>query len=148
MKQRSALIVSAMLTAFVLVVVGGLVANLTQSGSRTTQATEQAVPATRPLEAENTLTDPISASSASAITTNVTTISQDQAIQVASAYLGGGTVMSVELEQERGMQAYAVEFRDGSEVYVDAITGEVMAAERDHHDDTEYDHAEHDDDDD
>jgi uncharacterized membrane protein YkoI len=56
-------------------------------------------------------------------------ISQDQAIQSAQAYLGGGTVKSVTLRDENGAQTYEVQFSDDSKVYVDAITGVVVYAE-------------------
>ncbi|WP_287156373.1 PepSY domain-containing protein [Chloroflexus sp.] len=55
-------------------------------------------------------------------------ISEDQAIAAAVAYLGGGTVREVEREYEHGVDAYEVKFSDGSEVYVDAYTGQVVYA--------------------
>ncbi|NTW01761.1 MAG: peptidase [Oscillochloris sp.] len=64
-------------------------------------------------------------------TTTATTqlISQDQAIQVAQAYLGGGTVKSVSLRDEKGAQTYQVQFSDDSKVYVNARSGKVVYAE-------------------
>jgi uncharacterized membrane protein YkoI len=56
-------------------------------------------------------------------------ITQEQAIQIASAYLGGGTVVKAERENERGIDVYEVEFADGSEIYVDAVTGQVAYAQ-------------------
>jgi uncharacterized membrane protein YkoI len=56
-------------------------------------------------------------------------ISQDQAIQAAQAYLGGGSVKSVQLQQDNGGQTYQVLFSDNSKVYVDAISGQVVYAE-------------------
>ncbi|MBX0328661.1 PepSY domain-containing protein [Oscillochloris sp. ZM17-4] len=56
-------------------------------------------------------------------------ISQDQAIQSAQAYLGGGTVKSVNLQDDNGAQTYQVQFSDDSKVYVDAISGQVVYAE-------------------
>lgn len=55
-------------------------------------------------------------------------ITAEQAVQVASAYLGGGTAISAKLEREHGVLAYEVEFADGSEVYVDAGTGQAAYA--------------------
>lgn len=55
-------------------------------------------------------------------------ISEDQAIAAAVAYLGGGTVKKVKREYEHGVDAYEVKFSDGSEVYVDAYTGQVVYA--------------------
>jgi uncharacterized membrane protein YkoI len=56
-------------------------------------------------------------------------ISQDQAIQAAQAYLGGGTVKSVNLQDDNGAKTYVIQFADDSKVYVDAITGVVVYAE-------------------
>jgi uncharacterized membrane protein YkoI len=56
-------------------------------------------------------------------------ITQEQAIQIASAYLGGGTVVKAERENERGIDVYEIEFADGSEIYVDAVTGQVAYAQ-------------------
>lgn len=55
-------------------------------------------------------------------------ISQDQAIEVATSYLGGGAVVRVELNDEHGSVVYEVQFQDGSRVYVDAGTGQVVYA--------------------
>ncbi|MGQ9775284.1 PepSY domain-containing protein [Chloroflexus sp.] len=55
-------------------------------------------------------------------------ISEDQAIAAAVAYLAGGTVEKVKREYEHGVDAYEVKFSDGSEVYVDAYTGQVVYA--------------------
>ncbi|MFN3373612.1 MAG: PepSY domain-containing protein [Chloroflexus sp.] len=55
-------------------------------------------------------------------------ISPDQAVAAATAYLGGGTVVEVEREYEHGVDVYEVKFSDGSEVYVDAYTGQIAYA--------------------
>ncbi len=55
-------------------------------------------------------------------------ISPDQAVAAATAYLGGGTVVKVEREYEHGVDVYEVKFSDGSEVYVDAYTGQIAYA--------------------
>ncbi|MCS6888326.1 PepSY domain-containing protein [Chloroflexus sp.] len=67
-------------------------------------------------------------------------ISQEQAIAAATAYLGGGAVAKVEREHEHGVDAYEVKFTNGSEVYVDAYSGQVVYAkvkttEQEDHDD-------------
>ncbi|EFO81000.1 Propeptide PepSY amd peptidase M4 [Oscillochloris trichoides DG-6] len=56
-------------------------------------------------------------------------ISQEQAIQSAQAYMGGGTVQSVQLQQDQGAQTYVITFSDGSKIYVDALNGQVVYAE-------------------
>lgn len=59
-------------------------------------------------------------------------VSSEQAVAAATAYLGGGTVVEVEREYEHGVDVYKVKFNDGSEVYVDAYTGQVVYAEVEH----------------
>ncbi len=56
------------------------------------------------------------------------TISPDAAASAAVAYLGGGTVVRVELEEEHGALVYEVRFANDSRVYVDAYTGSVVYA--------------------
>jgi uncharacterized membrane protein YkoI len=82
-------------------------------------------------------------------------VSREQAIQAAISYVGGGTVREAELEREDGRQVYEVAFANGSEVYVDAQSGQVVYAELSsrpereerEHDDEEYEeYEEHDDD--
>lgn len=70
----------------------------------------------------------------------VAPIDEATAIQIATAYLGGGTVRDVERENKRGMLVYEVKFTDGSKIYVDAASGQVAYArvrggEEDHDDD-------------
>lgn len=55
-------------------------------------------------------------------------ISAEQAAEVALAYHGSGTVRTTELERERGVLVYEVKLNDGSEIYVDATTGQVVYA--------------------
>ena len=56
-------------------------------------------------------------------------ITQDQAVQSAQAYLGGGVMKSVSLQDDNGAKTYVVQFTDDSKVYVDAINGVVVYAE-------------------
>ena len=55
-------------------------------------------------------------------------INEDQAIAAAVAYMGGGTVAKVKREYEHGVDVYEVKFADGSKVYVDAYSGQVVYA--------------------
>jgi uncharacterized membrane protein YkoI len=55
-------------------------------------------------------------------------ISPEQASAAALAYVGGGTVERVELEQEHGQLVYEVRFIDDSRVYLDPATGRVLYA--------------------
>lgn len=72
-------------------------------------------------------------------------ISGEQAAQLAIAYRGGGEVDEVERDEEDGLQVYEVKFRDGSKVYVDAASGQVVYARiqqgggEDEHDDEHED---------
>ncbi len=56
-------------------------------------------------------------------------ISQELAMQSAQAYMRGGDVQSVQLQQDQGVQTYVVIFGDGSKIYVDALNGHVVYAE-------------------
>lgn len=71
-----------------------------------------------------------------------TTISPDAAASAAVAYLGGGTVVKVELEEEHGALVYEVRFANDSRVYVDAYSGSVVYAkvESGSNDDANDDH--------
>ncbi|WP_028459502.1 PepSY domain-containing protein [Chloroflexus sp. Y-396-1] len=62
-------------------------------------------------------------------------INADQAIAAAVAYMGGGTVAEVKREYEHGVDVYEVKFTDGSEVYVDAYSGQVVYAKVKNNDD-------------
>jgi uncharacterized membrane protein YkoI len=55
-------------------------------------------------------------------------ITAEQAVAAARAYVGGGTVERVELEEEHGQLVYEVRFTNDSRVYVDAVTGAVVYA--------------------
>jgi hypothetical protein len=156
MKQSSALILAAVVTAFVLVVVGGVTATLMQPAPAQTAPvppTAQPVPAEQSAPAEQAVTTEQPAPAEP--------VSREQAIQAATEYVGGGTVREAELEREDGRQVYEVKFANGSEVYVDAQSGQVVYAELssrpahernedeeyDDHDDDEYEeYEEHDDD--
>ncbi len=95
----------------------------------------------------NTIAAPVAAGGAA--------ISSDQAIAAATAYLGGGQVVKVEREREHGADVYEVKFSDGSEVYVDAVSGQIVYAKirstsgetqtNDHDDDHDDDKKEDDD---
>ncbi|NOK63358.1 MAG: peptidase [Chloroflexi bacterium AL-W] len=191
MKQRTAFIITIALTAFILVLVGGVTASLTQSNTVQGQATVAPTgtplpPQPTPVAPTTATADTISADRAAVIAldaaagsrltqtpelvnfegvvvyevlldqgsiyvdaqtgtilhngvavppVNVSApdsqgeVSREQAIQVAIEYAGGGDVHEVELENERGRRVYEIELTDGSEIYVDATTGQVVYAE-------------------
>lgn len=184
MNQRKALIVSAAITAFVLVIIGGLAARLSMtSPAQPVEAAPVAAPAevasagAIPAGAPVPVTYPVSADQAAQVALNAepgTSLTADpvlvnfegtvayevaldrgnvyvdagsaailfdgaalppepvtaeQAAAAAQAYVGGGEVTEVERENERGADVFAVEFADGSEVYVDVASGQVVYAE-------------------
>jgi uncharacterized membrane protein YkoI len=185
MKQSSALILAAIVTAFVLVVVGGVTATLMQPAPAQTAPTTQSAPAEQnaptqpaPADATTITTDRAAllaldategaqlsgtpelvsfegttayevilnqgkvyvdaqtgdvlhngAAPAVPATAPAEPVSREQAIQAATEYVGGGTVREAELEREDGRQVYEVKFANGSEVYVDAQSGQVVYAE-------------------
>lgn len=55
-------------------------------------------------------------------------ISEQQAKEIAISYVGGGTIEDVDTEDEYGIWVYEVEFTNGSKVYVDVTTGQVVYA--------------------
>lgn len=55
-------------------------------------------------------------------------ITAEQAAAAARAYVGGGSVERVELEEEDGRLVYEVRFTNDSRVYVDAVSGAVVYA--------------------
>ncbi len=81
-----------------------------------------------------------------ALPTRTGEISREDAIRIATEYANGGTVSEVELNSERGARVYEVEFTNGSEVYVDVVTGRVAYAqlrgdgERDDHHEEEHEY--------
>lgn len=58
------------------------------------------------------------------------TLTQDQAVQVAVAYMGGGTPVGLKLGHDNGALLYDVVFDDGNQVVVNATTGQVIASTR------------------
>jgi len=121
MKQSSALILAAIVTAFVLVVVGGVTATLMQPAPAQTAPTTQGAPTAQPVPAEQAAPAEQPAPAEP--------VSREQAILAATEYVGSGTVREAELEREDGRQVYEVTFANGSEVYVDAQSGQVVYAE-------------------
>lgn len=56
-------------------------------------------------------------------------ISPEQAASIARTYAGLGTVRKVELDNDHGVPVYEVVLTDGSKVYVDRATGQVVYAQ-------------------
>jgi uncharacterized membrane protein YkoI len=69
------------------------------------------------------------AESADAIPTGTPAITAEAAQKTAEAYLNAGTAVKVELDDENGQLVYSVEFANGTEVKVDAMTGSVLSTE-------------------
>lgn len=180
MNQRTALIVAAALTAFVLVTLGGLAGRMGEAVAPTAAPTLAAATAgmTGPptldpavdealrkreatyqtalaeagarLEAANAEIARANAQIAQATAdrqrlqeqlgqaqpqaaqgpaaSSTAPVSPEQAAQAAQTYRGGGQVGEVHLEREHGVAAFEVKFTDGSTVYVDAGTGQVIYA--------------------
>lgn len=56
-------------------------------------------------------------------------VERDRAVEIAREYVGGGEVVQVQQERKYGTVVLEVEFRHGSEVYVDMQSGRVLYAE-------------------
>jgi len=61
--------------------------------------------------------------------TGTPAITAEAAQQTAEAYLNAGTATQVELDDEDGVLVYSVEFANGTDVKVDAMTGAVLGVE-------------------
>lgn len=160
MNQRTLLLIAAGITAFVLVLTGGLVSRMSTATATPAAATTEAAAAPAPLdptvealirereaayqaalaEANTRLTQAnaqIAATNqqaAQAAPAAQPMVAYDGSAEAAAAialqYLGGGEVRDVEQETERGIAVYEVQFTDGAEVYVEAQTGQVVYAEQ------------------
>lgn len=151
MKRRTALLVAAALTAFLLVTGGALAARVVPEHTPTVTTaalptstaeilSEQEAQYQQALAEANARLEQANAQIAAANARLAQAPAQaepaagdvftpDQAIQVALDYRGGGDVRGIELEEEDGVQAYQVTFADGGKVYVDAANGQVVYAE-------------------
>jgi len=70
-----------------------------------------------------------SADGQDAAPTGTPSITAEAAQQTAEAYLNAGTAVKVELDDENGALVYSVEFSNGTDVKVDAMTGNVIGTE-------------------
>jgi uncharacterized membrane protein YkoI len=61
--------------------------------------------------------------------TGTPAITAEAAQQAAEAHLNAGTAIKVELDDENGTLVYSVEFANGTDVKVDAMTGAVLGVE-------------------
>lgn len=153
MKQRTALLVAAALTAFLLVTGGALAARVLPAS--TTEATAEVLSmeptaqraSEREAQYQQALADAnarleqanaqIAAANARLSQTPAQVepaaadgaVTSAQAGETALAYRGGGEVREIELEEEDGTLAYEVKFADGGKVYVDTASRQVVYAE-------------------
>ncbi len=111
MHQRTALIIAGSITAFVLVLVGGIAVNLASRSSATVQAINQPVPAA-PLANESTA--------------SLAKLAPDQAAQIALNVVPGARLTRTpELVNFQGAVAYEVVLDQGN-VYIDANSGKLL----------------------
>jgi len=61
--------------------------------------------------------------------TGTPTITSEAAQKTAESYMNAGTAVKVELDDEDGKLVYSVEFSNGTDVKVDAMTGSVLGTE-------------------
>ena len=73
--------------------------------------------------------DAESADGADDATAGTPVITAEAAQKTAEAYLNAGTAVKVELDDENGALVYSVQFSNGTDVKVDAMTGTVLGAE-------------------
>ncbi len=70
-----------------------------------------------------------SADGQDAAPTGTPAITAEAAQKTAESYLNAGTAVKVELDDENGALVYSVEFSNGTDVKVDAMTGSVLGTE-------------------
>lgn len=70
-----------------------------------------------------------SADGEDAAPTGTPAIIAEAAQKTAESYLNAGTAVKVELDDENGKLVYSVEFSNGTDVKVDAMTGSVLGTE-------------------
>ena len=97
-------------------------ANQQLANQQNLTATSTNPPAGVPLVTERSAVAPVQA-------TPTLILNAEQAVHVALAYRGTGSVQEVELKEERGLNVYEVTFTDGGEIYVDATSGQVVYAQ-------------------
>jgi hypothetical protein len=135
MQWRIIFKIVGMLGVCLLVLIGG-----TACGQQPSDAAQPGVTTAPPATEERE-----SLPATPALPTRTGEISREDAIRIATEYANGGTVSEVELNTERGARVYEVEFTNGSEVYVDVVTGRVAYAqlrsddEPDEHHEEEHD---------
>lgn len=111
MHQRTALIIAGSITAFILVLVGGIAVTLASRPSATVQAINQPAPAA-PLANDSTA--------------SLARLAPDQAAQIAlNAVPGARLTRTPELVNFQGAVAYEVVLDQGN-VYIDANSGKLL----------------------
>jgi len=70
-----------------------------------------------------------SADGQDAAATGTPAITSEAAQKTAESYLNAGTAVKVQLDDENGSLVYSVEFSNGTDVKVDAMTGSILGAD-------------------
>lgn len=122
MKPKSALFISAVLTAFVLAILGGVVSTLNTSKTSqvavaTVSPTEEVLPTDLPTQIDSTAT-PVAA----------LPITAEQAASIAAQFMNKTDVYSAENTLFNGVNAFKVVFSSGDVVYV-GLDGVVITNE-------------------
>ena len=148
MKQRTIMILTTILTAFMLVVVGGIVRNVTAGNANVSNSA--------PSNQEPAYQEPAAPAPAASDQIMVG-VTADSATAIAEQTIPGATLTKApELVNFQGVVAYEVLLDRGS-IYIDANSGEVLynsaensaaMGEYEEDDDDEYEEYEEDDDDD
>lgn len=132
MNQRTILMLVAAVAIFVAgVILGGVVVSrmgATTGTTRESSTTTPAAPLTpRPQATVTTVPGQAGPAPSAPASAGITA---EQAAAIATDYAGGGTVDEIELEDEDdyAVRVYEVKFTNGSVVFVDALTGDVVFA--------------------
>lgn len=125
-KKEECIMKKLMIITASLLLAGGAAFGVAAAGKETTQVDETAVTA-----ANVTKNDPVSKEENNKKQEQIST---KEAEKIALEYVGMGKVDDIELERKQGRLAYEVDvdlLGEDGDVYVDAVTGEVLAVDGD-----------------
>ncbi len=122
--NRTALLISAVITAFVLVLTGGIVARMAAAPAAAAQEQAVSLPVQGPVEAAAPAVDTVVVEAAAPAVVNE--IDAQTAARLALAYARGAKLLRwPELVDLQGVRAYEVVLDQGT-IYLDAATGTML----------------------
>jgi len=105
------------------------IATPTRDAASSPSMAEERTPLPTPTLRVVTLSTPTSIPAPTSTPAPVIRVDGEAAVEIARRYLGGGEVVDVEREKKYGADVWEVQFRFGTEIYVDTATGLIVYAE-------------------